>query len=68
MANKYNLQFIETSAKNSKGIDEVFYTMSRLIKEKVEQEAQQMNLTKTITLSSTQFAEKEGTKNFIKED
>ncbi len=36
MARKYSLQYIETSAKNSKGIEDVFYTMSRLIKEKVE--------------------------------
>lgn len=55
MADKYGLQYVEVSAKANLNIDEVFYTLARIIKAQMEAEnrTEYDSLSRTITLNST---------------
>lgn len=55
MAEKFGLTYVQVSAKDDNNVDEVFYTISKQIKERLEEHtfSDLDNLSKTITLNGT---------------
>ncbi len=52
MAQHYNIRFIETSARDSKNVEQAFVTMAREIKDRVTVLKQKSNPSQTAALSS----------------
>jgi hypothetical protein len=52
MADHYNVRFIETSARDSKNVEQAFITMAREIKERVSISKQTLNPARNVGLST----------------
>lgn len=56
MADKYNLEYLEVSAKSSVNIDEIFYKLAKAIKNQMEakNKCDFDSMSRTIALNSTE--------------